>query len=281
MVKDDTFYQWRRQYVRENKSNVCPTLTANMGTGGHNVPLIKDDYGIRKLSPRECFLFQGYPVNYSGSNTKNITNIFEGLNKKQYVTKPTETTLKPNKLKRNSLLFPFADEYKKPASITPEKLNLTNWENKFKETQNRNTRKSKDYQYLQSDQISKGNTRKMIAFWENMIKKQNNHLKTLDVERNLKRNKNYTVNPLDEYSGIPANSSSSKPTINGFSKLSRSDKRAKTQKLVTFWENEINNEKNRFLKNNKDYLQNPNPEYISHPSNKRKESIKKNACIKK
>ncbi|MDY5361094.1 MAG: DNA (cytosine-5-)-methyltransferase, partial [Sodaliphilus sp.] len=31
MVSMDTIYQWRRQYVRENKSNVCPTLTANMG----------------------------------------------------------------------------------------------------------------------------------------------------------------------------------------------------------------------------------------------------------
>ena len=64
ITSKDTVYQWRRVYARENKSNVCPTLTANMGTGGHNVPLIKDDYGIRKLSPRECFLFQGYPVNY-------------------------------------------------------------------------------------------------------------------------------------------------------------------------------------------------------------------------
>ena len=60
----DTVYQWRRVYVRKNKSNVCPTLTANMGTGGHNVPLIKDNYGIRKLTPRECFSFQGYPQNY-------------------------------------------------------------------------------------------------------------------------------------------------------------------------------------------------------------------------
>lgn len=58
----DTVYQWRRVYVRENKSNVCPTLTANMGSGGHNVPIIKDDYGIRKLTPKECFAFQGYPV---------------------------------------------------------------------------------------------------------------------------------------------------------------------------------------------------------------------------
>lgn len=64
ITKRDTIYQWRRVYIRENKSNVCPTLTANMGAGGHNVPLILDDYGIRKLSPRECFSFQGYPKEF-------------------------------------------------------------------------------------------------------------------------------------------------------------------------------------------------------------------------
>ena len=57
-------YQWRRQYVRENKSGVCPTLTANMGMGGHNVPIIKDKKGIRKLTPLECARIQGFPKNY-------------------------------------------------------------------------------------------------------------------------------------------------------------------------------------------------------------------------
>lgn len=57
-------YQWRRQYVRENKSGVCPTLTANMGMGGHNVPIIKDKKGIRKLTPLECARIQGFPDNY-------------------------------------------------------------------------------------------------------------------------------------------------------------------------------------------------------------------------
>lgn len=61
----ETVYQWRRQYVRENKNNVCPTLTANMGTGGHNVPIILTDKGIRKLSPKECLNFQGFPEEYS------------------------------------------------------------------------------------------------------------------------------------------------------------------------------------------------------------------------
>lgn len=64
MKRSDTVYQWRRQYVRENKSNQCPTLTANMGTGGHNVPLILTPKGIRKLTPRECLNFQGYPKEY-------------------------------------------------------------------------------------------------------------------------------------------------------------------------------------------------------------------------
>jgi DNA (cytosine-5)-methyltransferase 1 len=68
-IKDDinsenTVYQWRRQYVRENKKGVCPTLTANMGTGGHNVPIIKQGKIIRKLTPRECARFQGYNDSY-------------------------------------------------------------------------------------------------------------------------------------------------------------------------------------------------------------------------
>lgn len=57
---EDTVYQWRRKYVRANKKGVCPTLTANMGRGGHNVPIIKNGKGIRKLTPRECFLLQGF-----------------------------------------------------------------------------------------------------------------------------------------------------------------------------------------------------------------------------
>ena len=64
VVRKDTVYQYRRVYVRENKSNECPTLTANMGGGGHNVPIILDDKGIRKLTPRECFNFQGFPSSY-------------------------------------------------------------------------------------------------------------------------------------------------------------------------------------------------------------------------
>lgn len=60
----DTVYQYRRYYVRENKSNVCPTLTANMGSGGHNIPIILDDNAPRRLTPKECFNLQKVLSNF-------------------------------------------------------------------------------------------------------------------------------------------------------------------------------------------------------------------------
>lgn len=57
-------YQWRRKYVRKNKSGVVPTLTANQGEGGHNVCIIKTKHGIRKMTPEECFYTQGFPKSW-------------------------------------------------------------------------------------------------------------------------------------------------------------------------------------------------------------------------
>lgn len=63
--KNPAIYQWRRKYVRKNKSGVVPTLTANQGEGEHNVCLIHTDDGrIRKMTPRECFTTQGFPATF-------------------------------------------------------------------------------------------------------------------------------------------------------------------------------------------------------------------------
>ena len=56
--------QWRRGHFRDYKSEGVPTLKANMGTGGHNVPFIKNN-GIRKLTPLECERLQGLPDEYT------------------------------------------------------------------------------------------------------------------------------------------------------------------------------------------------------------------------
>jgi len=68
-VWDEKYYQFRRTYYRENKSGVCPCLTANMGTGGHNVPL-KSKNKSDKLSPVEVEALQGVPADY----TKGVSN---------------------------------------------------------------------------------------------------------------------------------------------------------------------------------------------------------------
>ena len=47
--------------VRWTKNQMCPTLTANMGTYPDRVPVVWDDFGIRKLTLRECLDFQGFP----------------------------------------------------------------------------------------------------------------------------------------------------------------------------------------------------------------------------
>lgn len=66
----NNIYQWRRKYIRRNTSGIAPTLTANMGTGGHNVPLIvcgelsNGEKLIRKLTPEECFAIQGFDKRY-------------------------------------------------------------------------------------------------------------------------------------------------------------------------------------------------------------------------
>jgi DNA (cytosine-5)-methyltransferase 1 len=56
----ESIYMLRRNYVRENKSNSVFALMANMGDGGHNVPVVRDAWGIRKLTPTECLRLQGF-----------------------------------------------------------------------------------------------------------------------------------------------------------------------------------------------------------------------------
>lgn len=57
----ECLYQLRKYEVRRKERGVCPTLTANMGLGGHNVPFIMNCQGLRKLTEIECLKLQGFP----------------------------------------------------------------------------------------------------------------------------------------------------------------------------------------------------------------------------
>lgn len=77
MDDENAIYQWRRKYVRKNKSGVVPTLTANQGEGGHNVCLIKAKHGIRKMTPHECFNTQGFPKNFKLPNGMSDARLYK------------------------------------------------------------------------------------------------------------------------------------------------------------------------------------------------------------
>lgn len=54
--------------VSRKRHYFCPALTANMGTFPDRVPIILDDYGIRKITPYECLAFQGFPSTFRFAN---------------------------------------------------------------------------------------------------------------------------------------------------------------------------------------------------------------------
>jgi DNA (cytosine-5)-methyltransferase 1 len=58
-------YQLRKYFVRQKEAGICPTLTANMGHGGHNVPFVWDRKGLRKLTEQECLKLQGFPARFT------------------------------------------------------------------------------------------------------------------------------------------------------------------------------------------------------------------------
>jgi DNA (cytosine-5)-methyltransferase 1 len=61
----ECLYQLRKYEVRPQEPGVCPTLTANMGLGGHNVPFIMNSRGLRKLTEYECLRLQGFPDGFT------------------------------------------------------------------------------------------------------------------------------------------------------------------------------------------------------------------------
>lgn len=65
--------------IRITKNEMCPTLTANMGTYPDRVPVILDDFGIRKLTLRECLDFQGFPKEFYFPNTITIEDAYKQI----------------------------------------------------------------------------------------------------------------------------------------------------------------------------------------------------------
>jgi len=55
-------YEIRKSRCSFKFDNISPCLTAKMGTGGNNVPILVKE--LRKLTVRECLRLQGFPENF-------------------------------------------------------------------------------------------------------------------------------------------------------------------------------------------------------------------------
>lgn len=72
-------YRLTDREVRWTKNRMCPTLTANMGTRKDRVHVVWDDFGVRKLTLRECLRFQGFPENFYFPNTITINDAYKQI----------------------------------------------------------------------------------------------------------------------------------------------------------------------------------------------------------
>ena len=75
----NAIYRITDNEVRWTKNMMCPTLTANMGTYSDRVPVVWDNFGIRKLTLRECLDFQGFPKEFYFPKTITIYDAYKQI----------------------------------------------------------------------------------------------------------------------------------------------------------------------------------------------------------
>lgn len=64
VTDDNQIYRFSDYGIQSGKDGICFTLKANMGTWYDRVPIIKDNYGIRTITPYECLGLMGFPKDF-------------------------------------------------------------------------------------------------------------------------------------------------------------------------------------------------------------------------
>jgi DNA (cytosine-5)-methyltransferase 1 len=79
IIERDYIYRISDKGLIRVRNHYCPTLTANMGFYPNRVPIVCDNYGIRKLTHRECLDFQGFPADYGFPKTITIDDAYRQI----------------------------------------------------------------------------------------------------------------------------------------------------------------------------------------------------------
>lgn len=69
MKDSEQIYRFSDYGIQSSKDGISFTLKANMGTWQNRVPFIRDDFGIRTITPIECLALMGFSKGYSFPDT--------------------------------------------------------------------------------------------------------------------------------------------------------------------------------------------------------------------
>lgn len=69
IADEKQLYRFADYGIQSSKDGISFTLKANMGTYYDRVPIIKDNFGIRNITPTECLALQGFPKEFAFSST--------------------------------------------------------------------------------------------------------------------------------------------------------------------------------------------------------------------
>ncbi len=65
----EQIYRFSDYGIQKSKDGISFTLKANMGTWFNRIPIIRDNFGIRKITPYECLALMGFPKDFRFGNT--------------------------------------------------------------------------------------------------------------------------------------------------------------------------------------------------------------------
>lgn len=69
IIDDKQLYRFSDWGIQSSKDGIAFTLKANMGTYPNRVPIIKDAFGIRSITPTESLALQGFPITFTFPDT--------------------------------------------------------------------------------------------------------------------------------------------------------------------------------------------------------------------
>ena len=64
ITDENQIYRFSDYGIQKSKDRISFMLKANMGTWYNRVPIIKDNFGIRTITPKECLALQGFPATF-------------------------------------------------------------------------------------------------------------------------------------------------------------------------------------------------------------------------